>query len=217
MRPSNPTPFQRYYDTDIDVEIWWERGAWRTVAGNAGDVKRAKATSLSAAITDNPGWVSTSKNIPDQAIIVNKSEECPVPVLPGGPWANDTWQSRDITSWLNSKGLSGALYVFLSLEAVVERTGFVTQSQETRMYAASSNSAGSPTSNMARAYSQSDNSSTRDSDNTFASIKLLDGHTFWWKIYWYNCNPNGQVCVLGCVYDPLIHVIGGTEFLLKKL
>ena len=57
MRPVNPTPYQRYYDTDILAEIWWERGAWRTVAGVPGDVKIVEATNLTAALNSNPGWV----------------------------------------------------------------------------------------------------------------------------------------------------------------
>jgi hypothetical protein len=55
-RPSSPFNLQQYYDSDISVLIWWERGAWRTVAGSPGDVKIVQASLLSAALIQNPGW-----------------------------------------------------------------------------------------------------------------------------------------------------------------
>lgn len=55
-RPSNPVSFQLYYDTDISVLIWWERGAWRTVDGVVGDVKFVSSGTLTGALTTNPGW-----------------------------------------------------------------------------------------------------------------------------------------------------------------
>ena len=64
-RPSNPVEYQRYYDTDINVEIWWERGAWRTVAGSPGDVKFVMAEKLSDALRYNPGWVYIGEYTPE--------------------------------------------------------------------------------------------------------------------------------------------------------
>lgn len=55
-RPVTPIPFQQYYDTDINCLIWFERSAWRTVSGVVGDIKAVSALSLSAALTQNPGW-----------------------------------------------------------------------------------------------------------------------------------------------------------------
>lgn len=55
-RPSNPGNFERYFDTDINCQIWWERGAWRTVEGVPGDVKFVLSGSTGDATTRNPGW-----------------------------------------------------------------------------------------------------------------------------------------------------------------
>jgi hypothetical protein len=56
-RPPTPADFQQFYDTDIGVLIWWERGAWRTVSGVPGDVKFVIYEKASEALTFNPGWV----------------------------------------------------------------------------------------------------------------------------------------------------------------
>lgn len=55
-RPVGPTDFQQYYDTDLGVLIWWERGAWRTVSGVPGDVKFVFFETYDEAIFVNPGW-----------------------------------------------------------------------------------------------------------------------------------------------------------------
>jgi len=55
-RPSNPVNYQRFFDTDINVLLHWERSAWRTVSGSPGDVKFVTATTAAAALTQNPGW-----------------------------------------------------------------------------------------------------------------------------------------------------------------
>lgn len=68
MRPSNPVDFQRFYDTDINCEIWWERGQWRTTAGTAGDTKFVLASSEAEAMTDNPGWVAVSTDYQGRAL-----------------------------------------------------------------------------------------------------------------------------------------------------
>lgn len=62
-RPSNPVELQRYYDTDISTEIWWERGAWRTVAGSPGDVKFVIAPTLADALRFNPGWIYIGESV----------------------------------------------------------------------------------------------------------------------------------------------------------
>jgi len=56
-RPLVPVDFQRYYDTDIECEIWWERGVWRTTSGVQGDVKPVMWATLAEALDRNPGWV----------------------------------------------------------------------------------------------------------------------------------------------------------------
>jgi hypothetical protein len=55
-RPASPFNLQQYYDSDISVLLWWERGAWRTVGGSPGDVKIVQTELLSQALTQNPGW-----------------------------------------------------------------------------------------------------------------------------------------------------------------
>lgn len=56
QRPASPEDLQQYYDTDISVLIWWERGAWRTVSGVQGDVKFVTSEKYTDALLSNPGW-----------------------------------------------------------------------------------------------------------------------------------------------------------------
>lgn len=56
-RPSGAVTGQFYFDTDINVQLVYERSAWRTVSGSPGDVKEVKAATLAEALTANPGWV----------------------------------------------------------------------------------------------------------------------------------------------------------------
>ena len=55
-RPTTPAEFQMFYDTDISVLIWFERGSWRTVSGVPGDVKSVAFDTLAEAKQFNPGW-----------------------------------------------------------------------------------------------------------------------------------------------------------------
>lgn len=55
-RPTSPVPLESYFDTDINAEIWFERGQWRTRAGSQGDVKFVSWPTQAEAITRNPGW-----------------------------------------------------------------------------------------------------------------------------------------------------------------
>jgi hypothetical protein len=59
-RPSNPAEGTRYFDTDINVELIYERSAWRTLSGSPGDVKFVTHATLSEAIRHNPGWIEAS-------------------------------------------------------------------------------------------------------------------------------------------------------------
>lgn len=71
-RPANPLELERYYDTDIAVEIWWERGAWRTVSGSPGDIKFVTYPTLAGAVAANPGWQEIGEsnlNLRGRAII----------------------------------------------------------------------------------------------------------------------------------------------------
>ena len=56
QRPASPLPLQRFYDSTIGCEIWYERSAWRTVAGSPGDVKHVAYEKLTDALAANPGW-----------------------------------------------------------------------------------------------------------------------------------------------------------------
>ena len=56
-RPASPAVGQLYLDTDIKCVLIWERAKWRTADGSPGDVKFVKASTLSDALTNNPGWV----------------------------------------------------------------------------------------------------------------------------------------------------------------
>jgi len=55
-RPTSPYDFQRFYDEDIEAEIWWERGDWRTTSGVRGDVKFVTWSTAEEALERNPGW-----------------------------------------------------------------------------------------------------------------------------------------------------------------
>lgn len=55
-RPANPVALQQYYDTDLEVLIWYERNQWRTVSGLPGDVKAVAFETLTEALLYNPGW-----------------------------------------------------------------------------------------------------------------------------------------------------------------
>jgi hypothetical protein len=55
-RPASPYNLQQFYDEDIGVLIWWERGAWRTVSGCPGDTKFVTWETAEEATTYNPGW-----------------------------------------------------------------------------------------------------------------------------------------------------------------
>lgn len=55
-RPTQPRDLEQYFDTDINVLLHWERGAWRTVSGSPGDVKFVSTEILTTALTANPGW-----------------------------------------------------------------------------------------------------------------------------------------------------------------
>lgn len=56
QRPINAITGQLYFDTDINVELIFERSQWRTASGSPGDVKEVKAASIDEALTNNPGW-----------------------------------------------------------------------------------------------------------------------------------------------------------------
>lgn len=55
-RPAAPVAFQTFYDTTINVHIWYERNQWRTIDGVPGDVKHVAFDTLEEALTHNPGW-----------------------------------------------------------------------------------------------------------------------------------------------------------------
>lgn len=66
QRPTAPVDLERFWDTSINVEIHWERGAWRTVSGTPGDIKFVAQALLLDALTFNPGWQYVGQS--DQSI-----------------------------------------------------------------------------------------------------------------------------------------------------
>jgi len=62
-RPNPPILSQLYYDTDIDVLLLYTGSSWVTASGSPGDIKEVKATSLTEALTRNPGWVQDTASI----------------------------------------------------------------------------------------------------------------------------------------------------------
>lgn len=55
-RPTAPADLEQFFDTDINVQLRFERGAWRTAAGSPGDIKAVTHTTLTEALRHNPGW-----------------------------------------------------------------------------------------------------------------------------------------------------------------
>lgn len=62
-RPVNAVTGQLFFDTDINVELIYERSQWRTASGSPGDVKEVKAATIDDAITNNPGWVQDTDSV----------------------------------------------------------------------------------------------------------------------------------------------------------
>jgi hypothetical protein len=56
-RPTSPAEYQQFFDTDLSVLLWQERGKWRTVSGVPGDIKAVFFDTLAEALEHNPGWV----------------------------------------------------------------------------------------------------------------------------------------------------------------
>ncbi len=62
-RPLNPVEGTQYEDTDINVALIYNRGAWRTLSGSPGDVKEVIAVSLAQALLSNPGWFQHTDSV----------------------------------------------------------------------------------------------------------------------------------------------------------
>lgn len=56
-RPISPAVGSQYFDTTINVQLVFERGAWRTLSGSPGDVKFVNTDTIDNALLANPGWV----------------------------------------------------------------------------------------------------------------------------------------------------------------
>ena len=56
-RPVSPPDYTRYFDTEIETEIFYYRGLWKTVSGSPGDIKFVVYSTLAQALKFNPGWV----------------------------------------------------------------------------------------------------------------------------------------------------------------
>ncbi len=56
-RPTGAVSGQQYFDIQINCQLVFERGAWRTLSGTPGDVKFVRATTIEIALLNNPGWI----------------------------------------------------------------------------------------------------------------------------------------------------------------
>lgn len=218
MRPSNPAPFQRYFDTDINTEIWWERGAWRTVAGTVGDFKVVQAASAAAAVAANPGWVIDNSAVPATlTTTLFQPEQMPQLVYTGGN--NGQWFSYDLSAHMASVGLTGAAFVHLTMEAYLGPPGFRNQGSFNVFISVASTAQGSGaiTAMRARADGTIDDSNTSASDNTAAMVKLVDGNNFFYSLNWYRTpSPAGSIWLAGFTYNPLVHPTTITSFGVRK-
>lgn len=67
-RPANPGEYEEYFDTDINVELLYYNGLWRTKSGSPGDVKFVTYATLSDALRYNPGWGLLSQALSDAGV-----------------------------------------------------------------------------------------------------------------------------------------------------
>jgi len=65
-RPTTPVDLERFWDTDINTLIHYERGSWRTLSGTPGDIKFVALGLLADALRYNPGWQYIGKD--DQSV-----------------------------------------------------------------------------------------------------------------------------------------------------
>lgn len=65
QRPTDAVDYERYFDTDIRVELYWFGGQWRTVSGSPGDIKYVKYSTLADALKYNPGWQEMAQSLGD--------------------------------------------------------------------------------------------------------------------------------------------------------
>lgn len=63
-RPAAPVQYERYFDTDIGAEIYFD-DFWRTVDGCPGDVKFVTSEVLDEALAKNPGWREIGQYLSD--------------------------------------------------------------------------------------------------------------------------------------------------------
>jgi hypothetical protein len=215
MRPSNPAPFQRYFDTDINAEIWWERGAWRTVAGTVSDVKVVTAANLATALANNPGWIQET-NFPSakQETLYFQPEQVQQIVYTGSPG----WIGYDLTAQLNANNLSGCTAVLLMLKAELNAVGFGGPvGYAVNMSVASVSNGSSETAICATAMATRDDSNTSASDKTLAYVPIVEANNFYYRLSWANVpTPRGAVWLAGFVYNPLTHPTTITSFALRK-
>lgn len=59
-RPIAPAVGSQFFDTTINVQLVYERGAWRTLSGSPGDVKFVDTDTIDNALLANPGWAEVS-------------------------------------------------------------------------------------------------------------------------------------------------------------
>lgn len=62
-RPSNPSELEKFYDEDIEQELVYRNGKWRTSWGGKGQLIEVEADSLSLALSRYPGWIHHTASI----------------------------------------------------------------------------------------------------------------------------------------------------------
>lgn len=67
-RPDDAAEFERYFDTDLGVELFFYRRLWRTVDGSPGDIKHVTAATLAEALAKNPGWREIGQYFSDDGV-----------------------------------------------------------------------------------------------------------------------------------------------------
>lgn len=68
QRPSNPSEYEEYFDTDINVDLIYYNGMWRTKSGSPGDTKFVTYSTLADALRYNPGWALASQVLSDASV-----------------------------------------------------------------------------------------------------------------------------------------------------
>lgn len=119
QRPAPPIDLEQFYDTDIAALIWFERGTWRTLSGQPGDIKAVAWPTLAEALVRNPGWSllgASNASLRGRAIsgaTQDQGGSTPLTVDPNVP------QRPVGTTFGETQGLTGNASVAISLPPMV--------------------------------------------------------------------------------------------------